>query len=85
MLEDEAETDVHVDELSATPSPFLETSTGQGAACQEQVVASILGDLDSDGDGVVDGAEIADFLSKSRIDLSQIVRKNGFSEDGLCR
>eukprot|EP00977_Amphora_coffeiformis_P004797 scaffold1033_cov171-Amphora_coffeaeformis.AAC.14 len=60
-------------------------STGQGATCHDQVVASILEDLDSDGDGVVDGSEISNFLAKARIDLSQLVRRNDFSEDNACR
>ena len=60
-------------------------STGQGTPCQDQAVANILEDLDFNGDGVVDSSEIGDFLAKARIDLSQLVRRNGFSEDNACR
>jgi len=60
-------------------------STGIGGPCQDQVVASILNDLDSNGNGVIDSSEIGDFLAKTRIDLSQLLPRNDLSEDNACR
>lgn len=83
--------EVPTTEAGATSTPpsstadqgFLDQSNGGGSDCHSPVVSTILGAIDANGDGVVDGTEIAMYLDRTGLDLSGFAQNPnpGFSED----